>query len=370
MKITVSQETFIRPLQLACSIVERRSTLPILSTLLLATEGDSLSLTSTDMELEIIAKVAVKVDEAGAVAIPARKLLDFCRSLASNATITLTVKDNKATIRAGKSRVLLATLPSKDFPQSAGAEYTDKITLPQMQLKSLFDQTSFAMGNQDVRYYLNGLLLEREESTLRAVATDGHRLALGTLTTALATADKQSIIIPRKAVIEIGKLLSDSDAEATIALSAQQVRVELENIHFTSKLIDGKFPNYERVLPVSSKADKLLVLERELLRQALSRVAILSSDKQRSVRIDLTENLLKATVTNQEQETAEEELVVEYSGDALEIGFNNGYLLDLLGAVNTEKVTLCFSDSGGSLLVTPVAEDEATRKYVVMPMRI
>jgi DNA polymerase-3 subunit beta len=369
MKFTVSQEILLRPLQLVCSIVERRSTLPILSTVLLKAQDNTLSLTSTDMELEIIATLPVKVDEPGTIAIPARKLSDFCRTLAGDASISFNSKDNKAVVRAGKSRFSLATLPSEDFPSSEGADYSDEISLKQADLKALLDDTSFAMASQDVRYYLNGLLFEREEDQLRAVATDGHRLALGSLTAADKAAEKHSIIIPRKAVIELGRLLEDTDDAVKISFSPQQIKVELNNIHFTSKLIDGQFPNYERVIPLSNDNDKVAIANREELRQALSRVAILSSDKQRSVRINLEKGLLKATVTNQEQETAEEELSVDYKGDELEIGFNNGYLLDLLGAIDDQNVTLTFSADGGSLLVTPNAA-EVDRQYVVMPMRI
>ncbi len=369
MKFTVSQEILLRPLQLVCSIVERRSTLPILSTVLLKAHDNSLSLTSTDMELEIIATLPVKVDEPGTIAIPARKLSDFCRTLPSDANISLNSKDNKAVVRAGKSRFSLATLPSEDFPSSEGADYNDEITLKQSVLKALLDESSFAMASQDVRYYLNGLLFEREDNQLRAVATDGHRLAYGSLESNDKAAEKHSIIIPRKAVIELGRLLEESDEPVKIAFSSQQIKVELNNIHFTSKLIDGQFPNYERVIPLSNDNDKVVVANRDELRQALSRVAILSSDKQRSVRINLEKGLLKATVTNQEQETAEEELTVDYKGEELEIGFNNGYLLDLLGAIDDQNVTLTFSSDGGSLLVTPTAS-EVDRQYVVMPMRI
>ncbi len=368
MKFTVPQEILLRPLQLVCSIVERRSTLPILSTVLLKAHDDILSLTSTDMELEIIATLPVKVDEPGTIAIPARKLSDFCRTLQGDAIISLNSKDNKAVVRAGKSRISLATLPSDDFPNSEGADYSDEISLKQADLKALLDETSFAMASQDVRYYLNGLLFEREDDQLRAVATDGHRLAFGSLTADDKTAEKHSIIIPRKAVIELGRLLEDSDTPVKMAFSSQQIKVELNNIHFTSKLIDGQFPNYERVIPLSNDNDKVVIANRDELRQALSRVAILSSDKQRSVRINLEKSLLKATVTNQEQETAEEELSVDYKGDELEIGFNNGYLLDLLGAIDDQNVTLTFSADGGSLLVTPDSSDD--RQYVVMPMRI
>lgn len=367
MQFTVSQEILARPLQLVCSIVERRSTLPILSNILLRTTGDQLTITSTDMELEMIANLPVAIDEPGETTVSARKLLDIVRALPNSATISFKAKDNKALVHAGKSRFSLATLAAKDFPDSEGANYIDQITVPQSALKNLLDETSFAMASQDVRYYLNGLLLERDGTTLRAVATDGHRLALGEIETTDSAAEKNSVIVPRKAILELGRLLGDVDQPVTVSLSNQQIKVELPDIHFTSKLIDGQFPNYERVLPLGG--DKVVIADRDALKQALSRAAILSNDKHRSVKLNLEQNLLKATVTNQEQESAEEELSVEYNGSALEIAFNNAYLLDLLNAIPDTAVKLTFSDENSSALVTP-NDAKFTRQYVVMPMRL
>ena len=367
MRFTVSQETITHPLQLVCSIVERRATLPILSTILLRTHGNKLSMTSTDMELEMIATLPVAVEEEGKTTVSARKFLDICRALPGNASISFQAADNKAIVRAGKSRFSLATLPSEDFPDSEGADYIDEISLPQSALKALLDETSFAMASQDVRYYLNGLLLERDDTLLRAVATDGHRLALGVLDTGTEVAQKHSIILPRKAVLELGRLLNDTDDTVELAFSSQQIRVKLENLHFTSKLIDGQFPNYERVVPVGG--DKEVLADRDQLKQALSRAAILSSDKHRSVRLNLENDLLKATVTNQEQETAEEEIGIDYQGESLEIAFNNAYLLDLLNAIPDEKIRIIFTNDNSSALIIP-NDEQIQRQYVVMPMRL
>lgn len=367
MQFTVSQETIARPLQLVCSIVERRAALPILSTILLRAHGNQLSMTSTDMELEMIATLPVAVEKEGKTTVSARKFLDICRALPSNATISFKAQDNKAIVRAGKSRFSLATLPAEDFPDSEGANYVDEISLPQSALKSLLDETSFAMASQDVRYYLNGLLFEREDTTLRAVATDGHRLALGSITTETSVAEKNNIIIPRKAIMELGRLLNDTDDTVKLAFSSQQIKVELPDLHFTSKLIDGQFPNYERVLPLGG--DKIVLANREELKQALSRAAILSNDKHRSVRINLEAGLFKATVTNQEQEVAEEEITVDYQGTSLEIAFNNAYLLDLLNAIPDDQVKMVFTDDNSSVLITP-ADEKLERQYVVMPMRL
>lgn len=367
MQFTVSQETIVRPLQLVCSIVERRATLPILSTILLKAHGTQLTMTSTDMELEMIATLPVAVEQEGKTTVSARKFLDICRALPSNATISFKANDGKALVKAGKSRFSLSTLPSEDFPDSEGANYIDEISLPQSALKSLLDETSFAMASQDVRYYLNGLLLERDDAALRAVATDGHRLALGSLITSKKAQEKTNVIVPRKAILELGRLLNDSEDNVTVAFSNQQIKVELPDLHFTSKLIDGQFPNYQRVIPVGG--DKEVVAERDMLKQALSRAAILSSDKHRSVRINLETNLFKATVVNQEQESAEEEISVEYSGNPLEIAFNNAYLLDLLNAMPDQKVKMIFSDDNSSVLITPF-DEKLDRQYVVMPMRL
>jgi len=338
MQFTVSQETIVRPLQLVCSIVERRATLPILSTILIKAHDNKLTMTSTDMELEMIATLPVAVEEEGKTTVSARKFLDICRALPANATISFQAEKNKALVKAGKSRFSLSTLPSEDFPDSEGADYTNEISLPQSALKSLLDETSFAMASQDVRYYLNGLLLEHDDNTLRAVATDGHRLALGSLTIDTKATEKSSVIV-----------------------------VELPDLHFTSKLIDGQFPNYQRVIPLGG--DKEVVAERDTLKQALSRAAILSSDKHRSVKINLETNLFKATVVNQEQESAEEEMVIDYEGNPLEIAFNNAYLLDLLNAMADEKVKMLFSDDNSSVLITPF-DEKLERQYVVMPMRL
>ena len=367
MQFTVSQETIVRPLQLVCSIVERRVTLPILSTILLKAHGSQLTMTSTDMELEMIATLPVAVEQEGKTTVSARKFLDICRALPSNATISFQAKDNKALVKAGKSRFSLSTLPSEDFPDSEGANYIDEISLPQSALKSLLDETSFAMASQDVRYYLNGLLLEREDAALRAIATDGHRLALGSLTTSNTAKEKTNVIVPRKAILELGRLLNDSEESVTVAFSNQQIKIELPDLHFTSKLIDGQFPNYQRVIPVGG--DKEVIAERDMLKQALSRAAILSSDKHRSVRINLETNLFKATVVNQEQESAEEEISVDYTGSPLEIAFNNAYLLDLLNAMPDQKVKMTFSDDNSSVLITPF-DEKLDRQYVVMPMRL
>ena len=367
MQFTVRKETILKPLQLVCSIIERRVTSPILSNILLSTHDTQLSMTSTDMELEMIANFPVNIQLEGRTTISARKFLNICRALPNNTIINFNSQDNKAIIITSKGRFSLSTLPSEDFPNCEGANYSDEISLPQVILKALFDETSFAMAIQDARYYLNGLLLEYGNNTLRAVATDGHRLALGTITTSTTSANKNGVIIPRKAVIELGRLLNNSNDNVTIAFNNQQIKVKLSDVNFTSKLIDGTFPNYERVLPLGG--DKEVLADRAPLKMALSRVAILSRDKHQSVRINIKSGLFKATIINQEQESAEEEINVEYEGEALEVAFNNSYLLDLLNAMPGDKIRLIFSDESSSALITP-ANKKIARQYVIMPIRI
>ncbi len=367
MQFTVTQETISRSLQLVCGVVERRASLPILSMILLHVYENKLSMTSTDMELEMLATVPVIAEKEGSTTVSARKFLDICRALPNTTTIRFKIQKDKAIVQAANSRFSLSTLPSEDFPDSKGFNYVDKISLPQAALKSLFDETSFAMASQDVRYYLNGLLLECEENVLRVVATDGHRLALGSTVISTILSEKNSVIVPRKAIIELGRLLNDCDDNVNITLSKQQMKVELPALHFTSKLIDGQFPNYERVLPLGGKQE--LIADRNQLKQALSRAAILSSDRYRgSVCINLNPNLFRATVINQEQESAEEEMVIDYQGPELEITFNNSYLLDVLSAMPGDTVRMVFADKNSSVLITP-ANKKIKRQYVIMPIR-
>ena len=370
MKFSISRDALIKPLNLVAGVVERRQTLPILSNVLLVLEGTTLSLTGTDLEVELVGRVELEsagVD--GEVTVPARKLVDICKSLPEGSTIEFSLDSGKAMVKAGRSRFTLSTLPAADFPAVEGGAGSVALSLDQSLVKHLIDGTAFAMAQQDVRYYLNGLYLEILGGRLRVVATDGHRLALATAPQRV-DADDIGVIIPRKGVLELARLL-DGNAPLELMIGSNHIQAANEQFTFTSKLVDGKFPDYERVIPKS--ADKSVVGDRAELRQAFTRTAILSNEKYRGVRLKLTDNNLEITANNPEQEQAEEVVAVQYAGSDLEIGFNVSYLLDVLGVLDQSQVRLSLSDEASSALLEHAespAEEEPERLYVVMPMRL
>ena len=367
MKFSVSREALLKPLNLVAGVVERRQTLPVLANVLLNLDGKHLSITGTDLEVELVGRLTLeKAGDNGEITVPARKLADICKSLPEGAELELSVSESRATLRSGRSRFTLATLPAREFPNIEDSIGTHQFTLKQSELRRLIDRTGFAMAQQDVRYYLNGMYLELRAGRLRAVATDGHRLAICTFPGTLQDQDDTQVIVPRKGVLELSRLMQDDDGEATIILGSNHLRATTSNFTFTSKLVDGKFPDYERVLPRS--ADKSLQGSRMDLRQAFTRTAILSNEKYRGVRLKLAEDTLEIVANNPEQEQAEETLPVSYSGDALEIGFNVGYLLDVLGVLSGEDVRFSLSDPNSSALLEEA--DGGDSLYVVMPMRL
>lgn len=367
MKFSISRDALLKPLNLVAGVVERRQTLPVLSNVLLVLEGQQLSLTGTDLEVELVGRVPV--DEAstvGEVTVPARKLVDICKSLPEGSDIHFSVEEGKATVRSGRSRFTLSTLPAREFPSVEEGAGTQQFSLKQGQLKRLIDRTSFAMAQQDVRYYLNGMLLEIRQGQLRVVATDGHRLAMCTFGETLADQQDTQVILPRKGVLELARLLMSENEDIAMSLGSNHLRATTGEFTFTSKLVDGKFPDYERVLPRS--AEKVVLGSRLDLRQAFTRTAILSNEKYRGVRLKLSEDNLEIVANNPEQETAEEQVAVEYQGDALEIGFNVSYLLDVLGVLSGETIKLSLSDPNSSALLEEAQDGDSL--YVVMPMRL
>ena len=365
MKFSISREALIKPLNLVAGVVERRQTLPILSNVLLSLEGTQLSLTGTDLEVELIGRVEVEAGAIdGEITVPARKLVDICKSLPDRSQIEFTVDSGKATVKAGRGRFTLSTLPATEFPSVDESAGDQTLEVAQSVVKRLIDRTAFAMAQQDVRYYLNGMLLELKAGRLRMVATDGHRLALCTANEAVSTGDA-AIIIPRKGVLELSRLL-DTDESIRLVIGSNHIRAANQQFTFTSKLVDGKFPEYERVLPKS--ADKTVIGQRLELRQAFTRTAILSNEKYRGVRLKLSADTLDITANNPEQEQAEEVVAVEYQGDELEVGFNVSYLLDVLSVLDGEQIRLSLSDSASSALLEEA--DEGDSLYVVMPMRL
>ncbi|MGB0764367.1 MAG: DNA polymerase III subunit beta [Luminiphilus sp.] len=365
MKFSISRDALIKPLNLVAGVVERRQTLPILSNVFMSLEAGQLSLTGTDLEVELVGRVPVDGDsEDGEITVPARKLVDICKSLPDGSTIEFSVSSGKAMVKAGRSRFTLSTLPASEFPSVDEQGGDLSLEIPQAVLKRLIERTSFAMAQQDVRYYLNGMLLELKAGRLRMVATDGHRLALCTADDAVSVGDA-SVIVPRKGILELSRLL-DADDTLRLVIGSNHIRAVNKQFTFTSKLVDGKFPEYERVLPKS--ADKTVIGERLELRQAFTRTAILSNEKYRGVRLKLSEDTLDITANNPEQEQAEEVVAVEYQGDELEVGFNVSYLLDVLSVLDGEKIRLSLSDSASSALLEEAEEGDSL--YVVMPMRL
>jgi DNA polymerase-3 subunit beta len=368
--IKTQRDMLLAPLQSVSGIVEKRHTLPILSNVLLEKKGDKLTLLATDIEIQITSSTAgASGDGDGAVTVGARKLQDILRSLPDSAEVSLNLDDKRLQVRAGKSRFSLQTLPAEDFPRMALSDgEVRKITVTQKQFRQLLGQTQISMAAQDVRYYLNGLLLLLDGKELRAVATDGHRLAYASMPLAdgIEGAQRQELILPRKTVLELNRLLADNDEPLVIELAANQIRFQFNNINLVSKLIDGKFPDYERVIPATLK--NLLTLNRATLLQSMVRAAILTNEKFRGVRLVLGAGSLKIMAANAEQEEAQEEIEVEYSGDAIDVGFNVGYLLDVLNNTSVETVEWGFNDANSSALLTIPGNDRF--KYVVMPMRI
>jgi DNA polymerase III subunit beta len=364
--IKISREALLAPLNAVSGIIERRHTLPILSNVLLERDGTDITIVATDIEIQISARaVCDNPGEPKAITVAARKLLDILRALPEQAEVTLALQEKKLQVKAAKSRFNLQTLPAEDFPKLYLAEgASTKIGLPQKVLKQLFLSVQYAMAQQDIRYYLNGLLVVTGGGKITVVATDGHRLALAS--TAHTMEGVHELILPRKTIIELSKLLSDSDDPVEMELSPTQVRFSFSGIVLISKLVDGKFPDYTRVIPTTH--DKKLLLNRIMLLQALQRAAILTNEKFKGVRWVLVDSSLKIICSNNEQEEAQEEIDVSYSGDALDIGFNVNYLQDVLNNLECAEVECALGDANSSALITVPGNDNF--KYVVMPMRI
>lgn len=366
MQFKINREVLLKPLTNVTGIVERRHTLPILSNLLLEARNNQIKMTATDLEMQISLTLENAFEGELSTTISAKKLLDICRSLPESAEIDMTSKDSRVLLKAGKSRFNLQTLPSADYPVMTKTDGEQiAIELSQITLKKLLKQVEFAMAQQDIRYYLNGLLLEVDGNRLNIVGTDGHRLSF-TSTTLDQSYDKTEVILPRKTVIELIKLLEDNDEIITIEIASGQANFSFGEIKLISKVIDGKFPDYNRVIPQGH--GNTFTVNRMAVLTAMQRASILSNEKYRGIRMVLTENNLKLISTNTEQEEAEEELEINYAQEALDIGFNVTYLIDVLNNVSDEEITFSFADANSSCLITTASD--ADYKYVVMPMRI
>jgi len=366
MKISISRDAILNPLQMVNNVIERRQTLPILSNVLISVKENILSLTGTDLEVEIINTCPIENTENGDTTLPGRKLLDICKALPEGSNIEIIVDQERATLKSGRSRFTLSTLAASEFPSIDALISPFEFNISQKTFKRLIDQTQFCMEQQDVRYYLNGLMLELSDDQIIAVATDGHRLAFCKENINLKPNETRQVIVPRKAVNEISRLLEDSDDEVKVSLSENHIRINFSAITFTSKLIDGKFPDYQQVIP--QKCDNEVTSSRDNLHQAFHRTSVLSNEKYRGMRLQLSQNQLTATVHNPEQDEAEEIIDVIYSGDEFEIGFNVAYLLDALSAIKSDEVVMQLTDSNHSCLL--FGTDDVDSKYVVMPMRL
>ena len=362
----IPRDALLKPLSAVSGIVERRHTLPILANVLLEQKNGQLHVTATDLEMQITAVADLEGKDGQATTVGARKLQDLLRALPDDAQVTVDATGSRMTVRAGRSRFNLQTIAATDYPRiNVAQDKLQSLALPQRDLRSLLKLAEFAMAQQDIRYYLNGMLLVIDKGSLQAVATDGHRLSWASLAIDGDYA-RAEVILPRKTVLELGKLLAESDDMVTIDVLATQVRFRFGNVELVSKVVDGKFPDYNRVIPTGH--GKIVELPRTDLLAALSRAAILSNEKFRGVRMVLGADTLKIVCSNSEQEDAEEELPIAYQGDSLDIGFNINYLLDALQNVASNDVRLAFGDATSSALITIPGRDDY--KYVVMPMRI
>ena len=352
MKIKTTRQDLLEPLQSLGGVVERRQTLPILANILVKAGNGLMDMTATDLEMEFT--------------IPARKILDICKALPENAEINIALEKDKAKITSGRSRFTLGVLPAQDYPVIEATASTNIITIREKEFKKLIEKTSFAMAQQDVRYYLNGMLLEVNANNIRTVATDGHRLALSEISRSKNEHEQIQVILPRKAVIELSRLLNELDNDIKLELSSNYLKVLLQNYIFTTKLIDGRFPDYLRVMP--NGLDKELIADKNILKQSLSRASILSNEKYRGIRFNVINGVLQLQAHNPEQEEAEEEVEIKYQGEDIKIGFNVGYLLDAISVIPESEITIELKDSNSSALL--YGKDNKESKYVVMPMRI
>lgn len=364
-----NKESFLNPLITVNGIVERRHTLPILANVLLQKTNNLVSLTTTDIEIQIKTTVDLKLDgDDTNLTVNAKKIQDIIKALPDDKEIKLSINDNKLAITSGKSKFNLQTLPASDFPEiSSVGEFTKNIEITQKLFKDLLSKAYYSMAIQDIRYYLNGLLIISEGNLLSVVATDGHRLAFSSITVPTDLGDKKEIILPRKTVIELQRLLNDSDDLLKINLNNTQICFTFNHIELTSKLVEGKFPDYQKVIP--QNYTKKIEINRVLLQQSLQRVSILSNEKFKGVRCLIDQNSMKISSTNTDQENASEELDITYTGDTLDLGFNVSYLLDVLSHNKSENITLNLGETANqSVLITMT--DDVMFKYVVMPMRI
>lgn len=366
MKFSIARESLSTPLQAIAGVVEKKQTMPVLSNILIQVADDSVTLTGTNMEVELVCRIEdVTVSQTGQITVPAKKLSEIVRSLSEDFAVELWTEGDRLTLKSGNSTFTLATLPAEHFPnvEEEASEYV--VRVEQSDLKNMISSAAFAMAQQDVRYYLNGMLLESDQDVIRLVATDGHRLAMASNKIPTGVTEHKQVIIPRKGVLELARLLGE-DGFVELVISDSHIRSRIGAYTFTSKLIEGKFPDYNRVIPRGG--DKTILADPALLKSALLRAGILSHENIRGIRLHLSTNLLKVTANNPEHEQAEDYVEVDYQGDELQIGFNVGYLIDVMNNIDDERIKIILSNPNSSALIEPV--NKADVLYVIMPMRL
>lgn len=369
MKITLTRENLLKVLQTVGSVVEKRQTMPILGNILFQVVENTLTVTASDLEIETRAQTDLESSESQqfAITLPAIKLINIVRSLPDGLTIVMDFEESRCTLSAGRSRFKLSTLPAEDFPTIDLSQADLSFALSQHQLKQLISHSSFAMASQDVRYYLNGMLFDISDNNLRVVATDGHRLSTCSTQLAMEGLQATQAILPRKGVLELQKLMSDNDNLIEFSIAKNYLTVQLDDTVFTCKLVDGRFPDYRRVIPVDN--NQFIQTDKELLRSLLMRASILSNDKFKGIRLVLSNNLLAVNASNSEQDESHEDMAIDYQGTEMEIGFNVSYILDALNAVSQDSVTLALKDANSSCLIE-TQNDSCVCQHVVMPMRL
>ncbi|WP_349431930.1 DNA polymerase III subunit beta [Methylomarinum sp. Ch1-1] len=366
MKFIINRDQLLTPLQQIVSVIEKRQTMPILSNVLLDVTENQLVLTGTDLEIQIIVKINLNVEQPGTITVPARKFLDICRLLPNDAEIKIEYKDDKVKVTSGRGRFLLTTLPAENYPEFNESEFENHFTINAGKLKKALDKTIFCMANQDVRYYLNGLLLHVSNSQIKLVASDGHRLSIYQDDIGVSTGYEERIIVPRKGVQELSRLLSDSDAELNIQFSNNNIRIFYQDLVFSAKLVDAKYPDFGRVF--DQPFHNPILIQKQILKDALTRVAVLSNEKFKGVTLDISENLLKISTHNPEHDEAEEELVMQYQGESLTISFNSQYLLDAVSNLDSEMAVLSIASNASSCFIEE--PEQPLFKFIVMPMRL
>ena len=366
MKATVERATLLKCLGHVQSVVERRNTIPILSNVLIEVENGGLKLMATDLDLQVVDSIAAQVETSGATTVSAHTLFDIVRKLPEGSQVELAVSGDKMSIAAGRARFNLATLPRDDFPMIAESDLPTKFQLPAETLKQIIDKTRFAISTEETRYYLNGIFMHVVDGKLLAVATDGHRLARVALDAPAGSDGMPDIIVPRKCVAEVRKLLDEVTGEIEVSLSSTKIRFRAGTAVLTSKLIDGTFPDYSRVIP--TKNDRLLKVDTKALAEGVDRVAAMATEKTRAVKMSIDRDRIVLSVTSPETGTAAEEVPADYASESLDVGFNARYLLDILSEIETDEIEIHLADAAAPTLIREGQSSPAL--YVLMPMRV